>query len=205
MPTEIDVGACFNNPADERHQFALLRDPRAAAVSTFFHERTHHVIKKDAIADGSQDTIDEFVLAVLPSLCQWVAIRHILFAELLAEQSTIFWFEDAQGDPLRFHHEWLATAGLHLPTTVAEAATDAALRGDFNFTTKGQNKHPGEETIVAGVGKGAVAAADALVVEEEKREKPTWKDVLTPETVEKVDAIVRNWLPPAILAKIGVE
>ena len=77
---------------------------------------------------------------------------------------------------------------MHLPERVVEEMANAALREDFDFDTKGKNDHPG-------------------VVEEVKKEevhRPTWKEMLRPETLVELDAIARQWLPPAVLVQLGV-
>lgn len=166
--------------ADDRLQFVAMRDPRAAAVSTFFHEALHPSPEQKVTIGFDANTLDEFVLEMVPVLCQWVALRYLLFTAILGGQSTIFWYHDALLDAHRWHSDWIASVGLHLPETVVDEMADAALREDFNFETKGKNEHPGAS------------------------QKPAWHDPLRPETLVALDVIVRKWLPPVVLAKLDI-
>lgn len=165
-----------------------MRDPRAGAVSTFFHQEKYPKSKSPTAVGGDIHTLDEFTLAILPVLCQWVTVRYLLFSAILGPKSTLFWYDEAFHDAHKWHYEWLAAVGVHLPERVVEEMANAALREDFDFDTKGKNDHPG-------------------VVEEVKKEevhRPTWKEMLRPETLVELDAIARQWLPPAVLVQLGV-
>lgn len=164
-----------------------MRDPRAAAVSTFFHKELHPSPKRKVTVGSGADTLDEFVLEMVPVLCQWVALRYLLFTAYLESQSTIFWYQDALLDARRWHYEWIASVGLRLPEAVVAKMADVALRENFRFETEGKNEHPG--TITA---------------EKEASQRPTWHDLLQPETLEALDIIMRKWLPPGILAKLNI-
>lgn len=175
------------NPSDERLQFAILRDPRAEAVSMFIYEQRHKAAMTVQDRVGMDlDTLDEFVLATLPVLCHWVSLRHILFAGILKERSTVFWYEDALADSFKWHQEWLTFVGLHLPAAVVEGMSDVDLNGEFDFDrpSNGGNLN---DRVQAGT-----------------KDFGTWRDRLRPETVVEMDRIVQEWLPPVILDKIGL-
>lgn len=181
----------FRDNSDERLQFVILRDPRAEAVSTFLYEQQHaDAMQVHGSVGAGLDTVDEFVLATLPVLCQWVSLRYILFDGLLSRQSTIFWYDDAMEDVSKWHRDWLASVGLHLPSTIVEAMVDVDLRGEFDFDTRrGKNDHPEDDTEQVRGETGATS---------------TWRDRLRPDTLVEMDRIVQQWLPPVILSKIGV-
>ena len=165
-----------------------MRDPRAGAVSTFFHKEKYPNSRPLTSLGGDIHDLDEFTLAMAPVLCQWVTIRYLLFSTILEPKSTLFWYHDAFSDAHKWHYEWLAAVGVHLPGPIVEEMADAALREDFDFDTFGRNDHPG-------------------VVEEAKPEevhRPTWKELLRPETLVELDTIARQWLPPAVLVKLNV-
>lgn len=162
-----------------------MRDPRAGAVSTYFHEKLHVTVAKGGAVGSGSETLDEFVLAVAPVLCQWLTLRYILFTDIMGALSTLFWYDDGLEEPFNWHSEWVASVGLHLPEPVVEEMADAALREEFDFDTKGRNKHPGVVQV-----KGL-----------EDTHSPTWQELLKPETQVALDDILRNWLPPAVLVK----
>lgn len=173
---------------DDRHQLVVMRDPRAAVVSTFFHQKKFPLSKTPGSVGGDIHTLDEFVVAMAPVLCQWVALRYILFSAVLQEKSTVFWYCDAFLDAHRWHYEWMASVGVHLPEPVVEEMAEAALREYFDFDTMGKNDHPG------------VATVD----EQQDAPRPTWQELLKPETLVELDVIARKWLPPALLVKLNV-
>ena len=74
----------------------VLRNPRTVVVSGYFNRKVH------ANDDESPNLgmLGEFVKEELPLVCQWVAIRYILFSGLLLHQSTEFWYYDALSNPL---------------------------------------------------------------------------------------------------------
>ena len=165
-----------------------MRDPRAGAVSTFFHKQKHPSAQRLNFVVGYIYTLDEFTLAIAPLLCQWVTIRYFLFSGMLGPKSTLFWYDDALLDAHKWHSDWLAAVGVHLPEHVVEEMADAALREDFDFTTNGRNDHPG-------------------VTEEVKQaqvHRPTWKELLRPETLVELDVIARQWLPPEVLVRLNL-
>ena len=166
-----------------------MRDPRAGAVSTFFHQEKYPRSKKLSSVGGDIHALDEFTLAMAPVLCQWLTVRYLLFSAILGPKSTLFWYDDAFFDAQKWHYEWLAAVGVHLPERVVEEMADAALTEDFDFDTKGKNEHPGVEEEE---------------VKQEGVHRPTWQEILRPETLVELDVIARQWLPPAVLVKLNV-
>lgn len=70
-----DVWQCVResacSPTDESLQMVILRDPRPMTVSSYYHQLIYYRQR--------EGTIDEYVEKMLPTMCQWVALRHILF------------------------------------------------------------------------------------------------------------------------------
>eukprot|EP00752_Nemacystus_decipiens_P005100 g4628.t1 len=169
---------------DDRPQFVMMRDPRPMAVSSFFYVQTHPETRGGK-HPALNMTVDDAVMMMLPGIARYIGLRFNLFQGLLERQSEVFWYDDALADPLRWHYRWLAFAGLNLPRSVVRAASDASVRGEFDFWTEGgPNKHPG--------GK-------------DPSTKRSWKDEVSPELHAEMDEITRRWLPPAVLAKIGLS
>ena len=77
---------------DDWLQMAVFRDPRPAVVSSYYH------IKRLARVD--LPSLEEFVAAKLPIMCQWLAVRYTLFSGSLSHQSTEFWYRKALANPL---------------------------------------------------------------------------------------------------------
>lgn len=172
-----------------------MRDPRAQAVSTFYHEIVHeHKETKFHWIGYGLSTVDEFVMETLPTLCQWLTIRYLLFAGAMAEQSTLFWYTDTLANPTSWHSDWLNSVGVHLPAPVVEEMASAATNGEFGFTTQGKNEHPGEVSVEPETNDD---------VQEESL--PTWKTEISPELMGRIDDIMRQWLPPALFARIKGE
>lgn len=163
-----------------------MRDPRAQAVSTFYHTVVNnHIEKQSKVVGTGQETVDEFVMAALPALCHWMTIRYFLFAGLMADQSTLFWYAESLADPWTWHMNWLSSVGLHLPAPVVEVMSNAASNGKFMFSTPGRNEHPGE------------------IAPENEEVARSWKDGLSPHLMKKMDVVMHKWLPPAIRYKIN--
>lgn len=168
---------------DNRPQFVVMRDPRPIAISSYFYVQTHPELQGGK-HPALNMTVDEAVMMMLPGIARYVGLRFTLFQGPLGRQSEVFWYHDAFDDPLKWHYRWLAFAGLHLPLSTVQAASDAAVRGEFDFWTEGgPNDHPG--------GKKPSA-------------KRSWKHEVSAELHGEMDDIVRRWLPPVVLAKIGV-
>lgn len=167
--------------ANNIHQLAIFRDPRAVAVSTYYFR---HVYERVHTNGDPIMTVDTYATRILPIVCQWIAVRHILFGEYLAERSTVFWFEDIKADPVKYHRAWLALAGLHLPVRELEIAVEKSVRGELDFHTKGIDPHPGSPSDGA--------------------QNRTFWDELRPDTLSRMERILRKWLPPVILSKLDV-
>lgn len=161
----------------------MFRDPRAVAESTYYFAEAY----KEVDSEGNPVMLDDFVLEHLPVLSQWIALRFIVFGGYLADQSVMLWYEDATADPLRWHFKLLASLGLQLPKEVVQRAVDTALRGEFNFNTKGIDEHADEDPD-----------------KNEDLEARSFENTLKDETQEKAKAILRLWLPPQVLVKLGV-
>lgn len=124
-------------------------------------------------------TVDEYFIANLPLTCQWIALRHIVFEGLMARNSSIFWFEDTTEDPKGWHFQWMSFAGVQLPATVVDGIAQAAVNETRGFI----NQHVG----------GLAPSVDR-----------TWKDEVTDDVVDGADAVLRELLPPALLARLGI-
>lgn len=161
---------------DHRQQLVVLRDPRAVVVSTYYHMvQNGHFLPFD--------NVDDFVLAFLPTTCKWVTIRYFLFGKILANQSTLYWYEDAQANPTEWHQTFLSAAGLNLPRSVAETASATVQEGIFlGFPSKGIDRHEGGIVNV----------------------NRSFKEELKSSTLSELDDVLRMWLPPVLLAKIDV-
>lgn len=166
-------------PGEERF-IAVFRDPRPVVVSTYFHMKLH-----DNPNLRPNENIDDFAQRMLPTLCQWITLRFLLFEGMMGEtgRSISYWYHETQANPLRWYQQLYEFVGLRLPISVIEAATDAALRQDFQFRGPEQNQHP----------SGKPPSANRTYVDEVKSE-----------TREKMDEIVRMWLPPLLRAKLGI-
>ena len=160
-------------------QMAVFRDPRLAIVSSFYYMMVHH-------QSNPFGTLDEFVTGELPILCQWLAVRYILFTGILVDQSMQFWYEDAMADPLAWHYHWFQSVGLQLPFGVVEATAQAAVDDNIAFSHKPVDPHPGEKPTS----------------EEGPRR---FEDEVSSATLNLADDILRTWLPPVLLNRFGVE
>jgi len=153
-------------------------------VSSYFHTlRTAPKLVRGV-------TVDEYVLEFLPTACKWVSVRYILFSEVLADRSALFWYDDAQDSPENWHEAFYCLAGLLMPPAiVTQAAGVAAGRASDSrlksFPSKGMDVHLGEE-------------------EEEAQEPRTFRDEVLPETLVEMDAVLQTWLPPVLLRKLRV-
>lgn len=184
LPTNYnEVWRCMHEAdcdiTDDWLQMVIFRDPRPTVVSTYFHIKTHHLDK-----DFGQ--LDSFIAAQLPNICEWLAVRHILFSGLLSHQSMEFWYDDAIGDPLGWHYHFLDSVGLQLPPDIVKEASEAAAGNIFSFHNNMIDPHPGEK---ARNGTGAVRR---------------FEEEVSPEIVKIADDILRVWLPPVLQEKLGV-
>lgn len=156
---------------------AIFRDPRAIAVSTYYY-----VLARDASVRLEQ-SVDDFVSRHLATLCKWLTIRSIVFEGYAPQNSTIFWYEDVVADPMRFHNQWLESVGLNLPERVIKKAVEAALRGEFAFKSVGIDAHAGQSMDL---------------------HKRTFETTLRNDTLVEAESILRTWLPPHFLARLGI-
>lgn len=155
-----------------------MRDPRAVAVSTYFYVRAHPKYYEDH--PGQTRSLEETIRIILPQVCHWTTLRHILFAGVVADRSELFWYEDALEDPLDWHYRWAYLAGLHLPKMWMEGIV--SLIGQGPWSTK-VNVHPGGHEATA---------------------QRTWKDEVSPDILEDMNDTMRVWLPGVLLARFGV-
>lgn len=172
---------------DHDLQFATFRDPRAVAVSTYFWIETHAedvaVYAKDRV--NLHRTLDESILDILESVCLWTSTRYIVFDDLNRARSTVFSYEEAEKDVLEWHYRWTHLAGLHLPVAWVKDMAALAREGTWAGLTQGVNPHPGGQ---------AAATATAR----------TWRDEVSPELWDNMDAVVRRWLPYELVELLGV-
>lgn len=160
---------------------AILRDPRPMVVSAYFHQL------ENAPSYVQGVSVDEFVLLMLPILCKWLSVRYLLFADLLAAKSAIFWYDEALADPIGWHESFFSFVGLKLPQDIVRKAAKAASDGGkiFGlFPSKGMDKHQG--------------GADA-------DEGRTFRDEVNSTTLSSIDDVLRVWLPPVVLEKLDVK
>lgn len=162
---------------DDWLQFAVFRDPRLVVVSTYFHLKAH---SKKEIGE-----LEEFVARDLPFLCQWTAIRYNLFLGILPHQSIAVWYGDAIADPLEWHYNFLFSVGLQLPSPVVKNTAEAAAANDLRFTPFHVNVHPGEKP-------------------RNDTSPRKYEDEVSPATFKLSNDVMRQWLPPVLLAKLGI-
>ena len=160
-------------------QFAVMRDPRAVAVSTYFHIKRFPEQNVNHTSLGK--SIDEAVLPILRQVCQFTTIRHILFDGQLAYRSEIFWYEDAMRDPLDWHYRWASLAGLTLPAGWINDMEATMIEAQRIHTIR--DPHQGGQP---------------------RSSNRTWQDEVSPEIREEMDPILRTWLPPALVARLDV-
>lgn len=166
---------------DDWLQMAVFRDPRPAVVSSFYHVQVHGEYGKDT----DFGDLDAFVARELPNVCQWLAVRYTLFAGILGENSSEFWYEEAMVDPLDWHYQWYFAVGLQLPFHVVEATAAAAVADDLKIHHKDIDLHPGQE-------------------EKPEEGSRRFEDEVSPEAVEGANDVLRTWLPPVLLERFGV-
>ena len=162
---------------DDWLQMAVFRDPRPMVVSSYYHRKVQ----------GSKHLgeLNDFVTRELPILCQWVALRYMLFRGLLVHQSMEFWYDDVMSDPLRFHYHWFYSVGLQLPPQVVKGTTQAAVADKLGFGHKDIDAHPGEKPRNdSGVRR--------------------FEDEVSPELVEMANTVLRAWLPAVLLDRLGI-
>lgn len=185
-----DLRRCVHEAAcpinDDWHQMAIFRDPRPVSVSAFYHLQRN---KKLSFYSG---TVDDFVVAVLPTMAQWIAVRHILFEGIMKDQSTSFWYQDALDDPSKWHYRWLQTIGLQLPPGVVQGMIDAAILGDLNdLGVKGNSRLDTHQS--------AQESTDQV---DQKFRK--FEDEVSPHLLAIANDSLRQWLPRVLLKQLDV-
>ena len=177
-----DVWRCMQQAncdvTDDWLQLVVFRDPRQVVVSTYFHIKVH---SHKEVGD-----LDDFVARELPIICEYMAVRHILFSGFLPHRSMVVWYKDAMADPLEWYYHFLNSVGLQLPYQIVNEAAEAAAANKLRFTPKHIDDHPGEE-----------AKTDRSVRK--------FEDEVSSETFKFAEGILRQWLPPVFLAKLGVD
>lgn len=155
---------------------------RPIAVSAYFHIRRWQPERFTNI------TVDEFVLQVLPNACKWVFVRYLLFAEMMAQTSSMFWYDDSLNRTVDWHKQFYDFTGLNVPNAVISRAADVAA-GRANdsrlavFPHKGVDEHLGGRSPATG---------------------RSYRDEVLPETAARMDEILRFWLPPVLQERFGV-
>lgn len=173
---------CVRNAAcpitDDRLQMAILRDPREVTISNYYYW-----IRKSPKKLERFKSKDEFFLVFLPSVCKWMSIRYLLFSELLEDRSSIFWYNDAVENPNAWFSQFFSLAGLNVPPAILNETVRAQEGGGVNlgFAEQRLDDHP----------NGTLSRS--------------YKDEISAETVKGVDDILRLWLPPDYLDKLGVS
>lgn len=163
---------------DDRLQFVVLRDPRAVTVSYYFYKKLHNKSFKET-------SVDVFVINMLPTVCQWVSLRFLLFEQILKTQSSLFWYSDAFADSEQWHEHFLQFVGLNMPHDVVKAAANTATDG---------GEIPGMHRTGVNVHLGGAEAELSR----------TYQDEITAETLAGMDDVLRVWLPPILLTRLGV-
>lgn len=163
---------------DSRQQMVIFRDPRPSCVSAYFW------LKARRNSPRAEVPIDHFVSRMFPVICKWMTVRFHVFTVLMRGQSTFFWYEDAMDDPYTWHKLWLTSVGLTLPASFVRTVTDKALSADFNFYAKGVDEHPG--------GREAFS---------ERR----YQDEIHVDTLASMELVMRTWLQPQLLEKLGIQ
>ena len=180
-----DTETCFHKKpcaiTDNRQQMLILRDPRAVVVSSFFYLKLH---PNSAGTARPGETVDAYVLRMLPTMCRFVHLRYQLLQERLSDKTVEFLYDESLADPLGWHKRWLSFVGLTPPESVAQEATDTSQRREFGFAAHGVDKHPG----------GTAATA-----------RRSWEDEISPEVVRQMYEICRVWLPPVLMEKFGID
>ncbi len=175
----VEEAECAFN--DDSLQLAMMRDPRAATVSAYFH-RIRVNPERHFELESSVDTYFQEMLRVV---CRWTAVRYLLFTELLADQSELFLLEDLEIDPADWYGRVFSFVGLHLPFEFIHDTAQHASGRDGTLGYGHIDEHPG------GHASGVTSR--------------TFKDELGPESLAMMDDVVRLWLPPVLVQRFGIE
>ena len=163
---------------DDSLQMVVMRDPRDVAVSSYYFWVRYHPDKLQRFK-----SMDDFYLAFLPTLCKWLSVRFLLFEVILKEQSSVFWYDGAVSNPLVWYSQLYSFAGLNAPPALLDETVYAHDEGGLNLGLQLQNldSHP----------NGTASRS--------------YKDEVSAPVVDIIDDILRQWLPPAFLDRIGVS
>ena len=163
---------------DDSLQMATLRDPREVTVSLFYFWVRHSPMRLERFR-----SMDHFFLETLPTLSKWLGVRFLLFVELIGDQSSVFWYDDATSNPAGWFSQFFSFAGLNTPPAVLDETIHAHDEGGFDlgFRVQRLDDHP----------NGTVSRS--------------YKDEVSADIIEEIDDILRQWLPPAFLIRIGVS
>ena len=96
-----------------------------------------------------------------------------------------FWYDDSIADPLQWYYHWFDSVGVQLPFDVVDGVAKTAASNKLDSYEKRIDRHPGEAAKrYTGVRK--------------------FEDEVSPEMLKTADAVLRVWLPPVLLEKLGV-
>ena len=175
----VQEAACITNTS--RRQLVIMRDPRAATSSSYFFLKAHGKMSHET-------SLDQYFQKNLEVISQWMSLRYFFFTQILADQSELFWYEDHQDDPFDWHVRYLAFIGLNLPVDETLAIARTASEGDLNdilgYNEKGIDVHPGSPA--------------------KRSNYSTFEDELGEESLQMMNDVVRRWLPPVVLRKLGL-
>lgn len=164
---------------DDRLQMVIFRDPRPAAVSSFYYLSANNYIPADM-------DVDAFILQNFRGFCKWLLVRMVLFKRLTPKDRYFcFWYNEWKTDPAVWHRQLFRMLGLTVPDSVLVAATDAALADDFPFFTKGRDVHGGGT---------APPPPDH-----------TYRDDVTNSTAQRMDEMMREWIPRRFAARLHAD
>ncbi len=166
---------------DDSQQLAIMRDPRAATVSAYFHRIRENPDKHFEL----ESSVDTYFQELLGVVCMWTTVRYLLFTEMLADRSELFLLEDLVIDPVDWHGRFFSFVGLHLPFDFIHDTAQAASGGGSTPGYGRKDEHPG----------GHESVGSAI----------TFRDELGPESLAMMDDVVRLWLPPVLLQRFGIE
>lgn len=164
---------------DDRLQMLVFRDPRAAAVSSFYYLSANNYIPADM-------DVDTFILQNFRGFCKWLLVRIVLFTQMTQKDKHVFFcYDEWQTDAVEWHRKLFRMLGLIVPDAVLVAAADAALADDFPFFTKGRDVHGGGT---------APPPRDH-----------TYRDDVTDDTAHRMDEIMREWIPSGFAARLHAD
>lgn len=130
----VEEARCASND-DEWLQLAVMRDPRAVTVSSYFH-----ILKYFPKLLKTVPSVDAYFQQKLAVLCMWTTIRYLLFTMVFADQSKVFFFEEMFLDPVDWYGRFFSFIGLKLPFEfVFGLSQRTGNMGNFNEHPGGHN------------------------------------------------------------------